>query len=89
MLKAWSNASSHRNPSIGDVMLVFIPSPIDHSPLQLDMGDTIELTLLVVLALVSVLAVVSVLAFDLTDELGDKPLLREMTGAGRGMGRGA
>ncbi len=41
------------------------------------------------LPLLRVLALVSVLAVERTDELGDRPLLRGMTGAGRATGRGA
>jgi hypothetical protein len=64
-------------------MLVFNPEAIDQVPLQFEAGEIIELPLLVMLALVSVLAV------DLTEELGDNPLLRGMVGAGLGTGRGA
>jgi hypothetical protein len=56
---------------------------MDQAPLQLEAGEMMELPLLRVLALVSVLAV------DRTDELGERPLLRGMTGAGLATGRGA
>jgi len=72
---------------MGVVRLVLIPDAMDQTPLQLDAGEIMELTPLVVVTLLVVLAVVSVLAVDLTDELGDRPLLRR--GSGRGTGRGA
>jgi hypothetical protein len=59
-------------------MLVLSPEPIDHAPLQFEDGEIMELPVLTMLALVSVLAV------DLTDELGERPLLRGTTGTGRG-----
>jgi len=84
---AWGShvASAHGSStraSTGDVRFVFNPDGTDQIPLQLEEGDSKELTLLLVLA------VVSVLAFDLTEELGDKPLLRGATDTSRGTGRG-
>jgi len=72
--------------STGEVRLVLSPDGTDQIPLQLEEGDSRELTLLLVLF---VLFVLSVLAVDLTEELGERPLLRGTAGTSRGAGRGA